>query len=238
MEANTEVTPPRSPVPEVTPRQAQVTEPRLAEVTPHPQEVTGPQVEVTGLRVTVTVTQCPVSRQFNNIITLCHQVAVPGPPSTCISRSRSRWTLVALSPPSSPSGPSPSSCLSASSHSELFSPPPPSWRQPDGRMLYFVNMFYLHIFYQFRKRRSASEYGNMTSVEKQEVLIQNYMDTLTQMPELNIQKDMVAKYLECGAEPSLKKDSPPLHGCLQKLSCVLYDKSVKISDGEKEIANM
>ena len=56
----------------------------------------------------------------------------------------------------------------------------------------------------------------MTSVEKQEVLIQNYMDTLTQMPELNIQKDMVAKYLECGAEPSLNKDSPSLHGCLQK----------------------
>ena len=64
------------------------------------------------------------------------------------------------------------------------------------------------------------------------------MDTFDKMPEMNLHKDMVAKYLECGAEPSLKKDSPSLHGCLQKLSCVLYDKSVKISDGEKEIANM
>ena len=78
----------------------------------------------------------------------------------------------------------------------------------------------------------------MTSVEKQEVLMEHYMDTLTTMPDLNIQKDMVAKYLECDTEPSLKKDAPSLHGCLQKLSCVLYDKSVKISDGEKEIANM
>jgi len=89
-----------------------------------------------------------------------------------------------------------------------------------------------------RKRRSAAEYGNMTSVEKQEALLQSYMDTVGQMPDLSIQKDMVAKYLECGSEPSLKKDSPSLHGCLQKLSCVLYDKSVKISDGEKEIANI
>ena len=78
----------------------------------------------------------------------------------------------------------------------------------------------------------------MTSVEKQEALLQSYMDTVGQMPELNIQKDMVAKYLECDSEPGFKKDSPSLHGCLQKLSCVLYDKSVKISDGEKEIANM
>merc|ERR1711936_586080 len=89
LETNTEVTPPRSPVPEVTLRQAQVTEPQLAEVTLRPQEVTGPRVTVTD--------------------------AVPGPPSTCISRSRSRWTLVALSPLSSPLGPSPSSCLSGSS---------------------------------------------------------------------------------------------------------------------------
>lgn len=70
MEANTEVTPPRSPVPEVTLRQAQVTEPQLAEVTLRPQEVTGPPVEVTGLRVTVTVTECPVPMQFNNMIIL------------------------------------------------------------------------------------------------------------------------------------------------------------------------
>ena len=87
-----------------------------------------------------------------------------------------------------------------------------------------------------RRKRSAAEFGNMTSVEKQEVLLQNYMETLSGMSDLHIQKDMVAKYLECGS--GLKKDSPSLHGCLQKLSCVLYDKSVKISDGEKEIANL
>ena len=101
-----------------------------------------------------------------------------------------------------------------------------------------INIIISLICCQYRKRRSAAEYGNMTSVEKQEALLQSYMDTVGQMPDLSIQKDMVAKYLECGTEPSLKKDSPSLHGCLQKLSCVLYDKSVKISDGEKEIANM
>ena len=120
-------------------------------------------------------------------------------------------------------------------HSELFSPPRLSSRQPEGLS---SNLNIVVIMCKCRKRRSAAEYGNMTSVEKQEALLQSYMDTVGQMPDLSVQKDMVAKYLECGSEPSVKKDSPSLHGCLQKLSCVLYDKSVKISDGEKEIANM
>ena len=76
----------------------------------------------------------------------------------------------------------------------------------------------------------------MTSVEKQEALLQSYMDTVGQMPELNIQKDMVAKYLECGADQEY--DSPSLHGCLQKLSCIVYDDTININEAEREVANM
>ena len=89
-----------------------------------------------------------------------------------------------------------------------------------------------------RKRRSAAEYGNMTSVEKQEALLQSYMDTVGQMPDLSVQKDMVAKYLECGSGPSQSRDSPSLHGCLQKLNCIQNDKTVNLTDVERQVADM
>ena len=75
--------------------------------------------------------QSLVVRKFSFIL-LC-QAAVPGPLSMSISKSRNRWMQVALSPLSSLLVPSPSSCLSDSSHLELFSPPPPSSRQLDGQ---------------------------------------------------------------------------------------------------------
>ena len=80
-------------------------------------------------------------------------------------------------------------------------------------------------------------FGNTTTAaqEQQIMLLQNYMNSL-ELPEMNLHKDMVAKYLECGSGQSY--DSPSLHGCLQKLSCILYDDSIGISENEQEIANM
>ena len=70
------------------------------------------------------------------------------------------------------------------------------------------------------------------------MLLHSYMDSLSGsgVPELSLQKDMVAKYLECGAGPDY--NSPSLHGCLQKLSCIVYDDSVNINESEREVANM
>ena len=87
-----------------------------------------------------------------------------------------------------------------------------------------------------RKKRSVN-FGNTTTAaqEQQIMLLQNYMNSL-ELPEMNLHKDMVAKYLECGSGQSY--DAPSLHGCLQKLSCILYDDSIGISDNEQEIANM
>ena len=68
------------------------------------------------------------------------------------------------------------------------------------------------------------------------MLLQNFMDTFSQIPELDLQKDIVAKYLECGS--SQEYGSPSLHGCLQKLSCIVYDESIIISETERDVANM
>jgi len=86
-----------------------------------------------------------------------------------------------------------------------------------------------------RKRRSAG-FGNETEIEQQAMLLQNFMDTFSQLPELDLQKDMVAKYLECGS--SQEYGSPSLHGCLQKLSCIVYDESIIISETERDVANI
>ena len=87
-----------------------------------------------------------------------------------------------------------------------------------------------------RKKRSVN-FGNTTSAEQEQkiLLLQNYMNSL-ELPEMNLHKDMVAKYLECGSDQTY--DSPSLHGCLQKLNCILYDESFGISENEQEIANM
>lgn len=86
------------------------------------------------------------------------------------------------------------------------------------------------------RRRRSVQWGNETELEQQAMLLHSYMETLSQGPEISLQKDMVAKYLECGADQQL--DSPSLHGCLQKLSCLVYDDSVNINESEREVANI
>ena len=67
------------------------------------------------------------------------------------------------------------------------------------------------------------------------MVLQNYFDTLEQLPDMNLNKDMVAKYLECGHHSD---NQPSLHGCLQRLSCVLNDPTVQILDNERDVGNM
>ena len=81
------------------------------------------------------------------------------------------------------------------------------------------------------------QFGNETEVEHQAMLLHSYMESLATGPEVSLQKDMVAKYLECGATDH-QLGSPSLHGCLQKLSCLVYDDSVNINQSEREVANM
>ena len=89
-----------------------------------------------------------------------------------------------------------------------------------------------------KRRRRSAHFGNETELEQQAMLLHEYMDSLewAGQPEVSLQKDMVAKYLECGAEEQY--DSPSLHGCLQKLSCIVYDDSITINESEREVANM
>ena len=68
------------------------------------------------------------------------------------------------------------------------------------------------------------------------MLLQTYLDSMENSPQMNLHKDMVAKYLECGSGNKL--DSPSLHGCLQKLSCLIYDSSVNLTEMEHQVGNM
>ena len=64
-------------------------------------------------------------------------------------------------------------------------------------------------------------------LEKQAGLLQSFLATLGQMPELNIEKDLMAKYLDCNTEDCLEFTT--LHECLLKLSCILHEKFSKIN---------
>jgi len=83
-----------------------------------------------------------------------------------------------------------------------------------------------------RKRRSTS-FNN--TEDHHSMVLQNYFDTLEQLPDMNLHKDMVAKYLECGHHSD---NQPSLHGCLQRLSCVLNDPTVQIFDNERDVGNI
>ena len=83
-----------------------------------------------------------------------------------------------------------------------------------------------------RKKRSAL---NSTLPEQQLLLLQNYVETFSEMPDHVLQQDMVAKYLECGVG---EYDTPSLHGCLQKLSCIVNNDSVEITDNERSVGEM
>jgi len=83
-----------------------------------------------------------------------------------------------------------------------------------------------------KRRKRDANFGNSTLQEQQLMMLQNYIN-FDELPQMNLHKDMVAKYLECGSD----YDSPSLNGCLQKLSCLIYDQSVGLTQNEIEMAN-
>ncbi|XP_023326765.1 uncharacterized protein LOC111700167 [Eurytemora carolleeae] len=106
-----------------------------------------------------------------------------------------------------------------------------------------------------KKRKRRSEFGipvsNLTGEEdwrqdtrrtepnlnKDASILHSFL----QAQELNhsdLHKDLVARYLECGEETNLKSNE--LLGCLERLSCLVYDTSTstKISKLEKQVANI
>lgn len=84
-----------------------------------------------------------------------------------------------------------------------------------------------------RKKRDA-EFSNSTQVDQQAMLLQNYMNNFGLGQESDLQKDMVAKYLQCtDSDPQ----APSFPGCLEKLSCIFHDRSTQITTTEKEVAS-
>jgi len=85
-----------------------------------------------------------------------------------------------------------------------------------------------------RKKRDT-DYSNSTMVDQQAHLLQTYMDNFSLGQESDLQKDMVAKYLQC-TDTDPKKPSFP--GCLEKLSCISNDGSITITPMESEVATV
>jgi len=84
-----------------------------------------------------------------------------------------------------------------------------------------------------RRKRNA-EFSNSTLVEQHALLLQHYMDDFGVGQESALQKDMVAKYLQCtDSDPH----APSFPGCLEKLSCIFHDRSTQITATEKEVAS-
>jgi len=84
-----------------------------------------------------------------------------------------------------------------------------------------------------RRRRSA-EYSNSSLVEDQAMLLQNYLNDFGVGQESDLQKDMVAKYLQC---TDTDHHAPSFPGCLEKLSCIYHDQSINITNTEKDVAS-
>ena len=84
-----------------------------------------------------------------------------------------------------------------------------------------------------RKKRDV-EFGNSTLVDPETMLLQNYMENFGLGQESALQKDMVAKYLQC---TDTDPNAPSFPGCLEKLSCIFHDRSTQISATEKEVAS-
>jgi len=84
-----------------------------------------------------------------------------------------------------------------------------------------------------RKKRDV-EFGNSTLVDPETMLLQNYIENFGLGQESALQKDMVAKYLQC---TDTDPNAPSFPGCLEKLSCIFHDRSTQISATEKEVAS-
>ena len=69
-------------------------------------------------------------------------------------------------------------------------------------------------------------------VDQQAHLLQTYIDNFDLGQDSELQKDMVAKYLQC-ADTDPKEPSFP--GCVEKISCIFNDGSITITTMENEV---
>jgi len=85
-----------------------------------------------------------------------------------------------------------------------------------------------------KKKRSAD--GNMTTVD-QAHLLHNYLQLhgLQQnFHNFDLQKEMVAKYLECG----VSERSAEVTSCLQRLVCNYHDKTIRLEAEDSDVAGI
>jgi len=85
-----------------------------------------------------------------------------------------------------------------------------------------------------RKKRDLAGM-NYTQAELHTMVLQHYLDTSTMAEQVELQKDMVAKYLQC---TDTSPHTPSLTGCVETLSCLVRDNTVQISDIERQIARL
>ena len=76
---------------------------------------------------------------------------------------------------------------------------------------------------------------NYTKAELHSLVLQHYLDSSTMADQVELQKDMVAKYLQC---TDTSPHTPSLTGCVETLSCLVKDTTVQISDIERQMARM
>lgn len=87
-----------------------------------------------------------------------------------------------------------------------------------------------------RKKRDADGVmrSNMTLVEKQAELLRTYLDTHGLDHDTALQRDMIARYLECGGGGA----SELVSQCLERLTCLTHDRKVRLPARDMEVATI
>jgi len=77
----------------------------------------------------------------------------------------------------------------------------------------------------------------MTLAERQAELLTSYIDLHGIQHNFDLQREMIARYLECGG---LGKDgnSPVVSSCLEKLMCTFNDRKINLSASDREVAEI
>ena len=102
-----------------------------------------------------------------------------------------------------------------------------------------------------RKRRETNN-STLTAAEESAEVLRSYMVNLRLWDgqlHSSLQADIVAKYLQCGAEKQVDQDpaetvassspqAPSLPACLEHLSCLYRDRTVKLASNERQVAGM
>jgi hypothetical protein len=81
-----------------------------------------------------------------------------------------------------------------------------------------------------RKKRSADL--NVTDTEYQASLLSSYLQNHGFQQNFDLQKEMIASYLECGGSGR----STEVSSCLQRLVCNYHDKSVRLEAKDRDVA--